>query len=314
MPGLMHRRPSRRAFTLIELLVVIAIIAILIGLLLPAVQKVREAAARAKCSNNLKQLGLALHNYHDTEGRFPPYYSTTAYPQRYTESWTFVLLPHLEQANITSQPIPTLTDFRNLVRNRVVPTFICPSVPYEPTVASGTFTIALTNYLGIVGRHRSDWRSPPASNPNDYRGGDTGVIAVVDSLGKPSKVGILAITDGTSNTLAFGERPPTPDLQWGWKDGNPNFDNLIWAQTRGGGIDTPAMTADSVGSCPFPANFQPPASPPRGCDVHHMWSFHAGGANFAMCDGSVRYLSYQAGGSGTIIKLSTRAMGEVVSE
>ena len=105
---------SRRGFTLIELLVVIAIIAILIGLLLPAVQKVREAAARAKCSNNMKQLGLALHNYHDVENRFPPYFPNglaLTDPKRYTENWTYKLLPYIEEGNIYNQPFTTRVQY-----------------------------------------------------------------------------------------------------------------------------------------------------------------------------------------------------------
>ena len=96
MPSL-PSRPARRAFTLIELLVVIAIIAILIGLLLPAVQKVREAAARMKCQNNLKQLGLAMHNYHDTNGAFP-YLRSGGGQNRHT--WALLLLPYIEQDNV----------------------------------------------------------------------------------------------------------------------------------------------------------------------------------------------------------------------
>jgi prepilin-type N-terminal cleavage/methylation domain-containing protein/prepilin-type processing-associated H-X9-DG protein len=309
------RSCRRLGFTLIELLVVIAIIAILIGLLLPAVQKVREAAARMSCSNNLKQLGLALHSYHDSNNTFPSYYSTTAFPKRYTESWTFQLLPYIEQNNIANQTFATLTEYRAKVRSQVVKTFLCPSSIYPSASANYNPQVALVNYLGIVGRHRSDWRAPTSPNPNDYKGADTGIIAVVDSTGKPIKVGMAAITDGTSNTVAFGERPPTPDLEWGWRDGNPNFDNLIWAQTRGGGIDTVVYTTSATGAaCPFPANFGPPATPPNRCDIHHMWSFHTGGANFALADGSVRFINYSAGGNGLIIAMSTRANGEVLSE
>lgn len=310
------RRRGRSGFTLIELLVVIAIIAILIGLLLPAVQKVREAAARMSCSNNLKQLGIASHSYHDVNNTFPTYYSTTAFPKRYTESWTFQLLPYIEQDNVAKQPFTTLAEYRAMVRSQVTKTFICPSSALPPASSNYNPQVALVNYLGITGRHRSDWRPPTSPNPNDYKGQDTGVIAVVDSTGKPIKVGMMAISDGTSNTVIFGERPPTPDLEWGWRDGNPNFDNLIWAQTRGGGIDTAVYTTNNVtgAPCPFPANFGPPASPPNRCDIHHMWSFHSGGANFAVADGSVRFISYSAGGTGLIIAMSTKSNGEVLSE
>ena len=171
--------------------------------------------------------------------------------------------------------------------------------------------IALTNYLGITGRQRSDWRAPPAGV-----GQDTGVIAVVGPDGNtPMKIGFAAVMDGLSNTVAFGERPPTPDLQWGWATGSPDLDSLIWARyiappdTRPSDLGTtrPASRARS------PLYFQAPRSPPSQCDGYHMWSYHTGGGNFALGDGSVRFFNYSAG-TRVIIEMSTRAVGEVISE
>ncbi len=311
-----HPSPrSRSGFTLIELLVVIAIIAILIGLLLPAVQKVREAAARMKCSNNLKQLALALHNYHDSNQVFPTYPTgcSPATVSCYTQNWTFALLPHIEQGTIAAQPMTTLTEFRANVRTKSVATYICPSnsLPSTVTTSAGQ-VVALTNYMAITGRQRSDYKAAP-----DGVGMDTGVIGLVRASGSsfpPAPVGMNAITDGTSNTIVFGERPPLPDLNWGWAHGKPDLDNLIWARYVVPPDSTTNLGAsDSVGPCPFPMYFQAPANPPRYCDGYHMWSYHTGGGNFALADGSVRFFQYSAGTT-VIVPMSTRAMGEVITE
>ncbi len=165
--------PSRRrAFTLIELLVVIAIIAILIGLLLPAVQKVREAAARTKCANNLKQIGLAMHAYHDSNNGFPPAF---AKPSMY--GWGVWILPYLEQDNLYKVLNPTQTTLTlNALTAAPVPTYLCPS---DLTQTTNPFSIgyAKSNYL---------------VNEQICDGG--------------SAYHILSITDGTSNTLLMGER------------------------------------------------------------------------------------------------------------
>jgi prepilin-type processing-associated H-X9-DG protein len=139
---------------------------------------------------------------------------------------------------------------------------------------------------------------------------------VVDSTGfTPMKINVHSVTDGTSNTLAFAERPPTPDLEWGWAlRGNPNLDTLIWARYVSPPDTLSIATTDEAGvPCPFPMFFQPPRTPPSRCDGYHIWSFHPNGGNFALADGSVRFFSYSAGTT-TIISMSTRAGGEVIAE
>jgi len=207
------RLRTRRAFTLVELLVVIAIISILIGLLLPAVQKVREAAARLKCKNNLKQIGLAFHNYDSNNGCFPPGFTSQAASIDGPSlgpgwGWGAYLLPYLEQNNIYRQIDFTkdIADPANMAaRLNSIAVFRCPSdTPPSATVtvndASGTpiCDVAFANYVGMAGVYE-------VSGYPDTSNGFPGALL------RNSKVRVTDIQDGTSNTLLVGERA------WMWQ-------------------------------------------------------------------------------------------------
>ena len=273
------RSPGRRGFTLIELLVVIAIIAILIGLLLPAVQKVREAASRIKCTNNLKQIGIALHAYHDVNQRFPGYAGGGS-----AQLWLPQILPYIEQQAVQTANKTDAT--MNVLQ--------CPSnQAVEPYKNFGGKDWGMTHYLGVTGRRYSEWST----------GGDTGIIAVYPVT---LKIKMASITDGTSNTLMVGERPPHNNGYWGWYQ-YPDWDSHLWAVTQSG---------DSYlnGPCPLPMYFQPQIKGTQeACSANHFWSNHTGGANFALGDGSTRFFRYTAGTT-SIPVMSTRSGGEVVPE
>jgi len=306
----MRRSLCARGFTLIELLVVIAIIAVLIGLLLPAVQKVREAAARIKCQNNLKQLALAALNYEGTTSRLP--HSFGAPLIRTTDgglggSWLRRLLPYIEQ----HEDLPDST---------FIGAFACPSDPRATPQGfvnignqfTNPFTGVLqpgptcTSYLGISGADSKELLSV-------YGGGSgrllTGAVVVY------TPIPILAITDGTSNTLLIGERPPGPlqtILQVGlWDWGGFDFDSAIGAVSTSYlpyPNDSPYGSASPGPPCPDPAYFGP-GRLNSYCDVNHLWSLHTGGGNFAFVDGSVHLLAYDA--KFVLPQMATRAGGEV---
>ncbi|MDY3554883.1 DUF1559 domain-containing protein [Gemmata sp. JC717] len=297
-----------KAFTLIELLVVVAIVAVLIGLLLPAVQKVRAAAARMKCADNLKQLALAVHGYHDARGRLPenslggsggPYG-----PQTQAWSWLARILPYAEQDPLyrqTGLPSGTLYAGRAAVATPVA-LFLCPSDSAGPprddaadlgVWASPAIPAAPTNYKGVSGANWGwgdpRWRNPAADGNWDGLNQGDGVFYRTDW--KAPK-GLLAVTDGTSNTLLVGESLPE-HTHW-----------LAWAYAN-----------SAAATCAIPLNVQYPADDDYSWKWEYSTTFrskHPGGGNFALADGSVRFVANSIDLT-TYRALATIRGGEVVS-
>src|SRR5262245_46442727 len=299
----MYSRRRRPAYTLAELLVVIAIITILIGLLLPAVQKVRAAAARMRCANNLKQIGLGLHSYHDAFGRFPPAHSidpalvfVPGMPQPddrlWYISWMARILPYIEQDGLAIRIKPgdlawwhpfgsgpyLNSEYIKLYRCPADPmakTITVPAVPpWVPTPRS--VPVALTSYLGVSG---------------------TDQFALDGILYVNSKVAFTDVLDGTSYTLLVGERPPG----WGgwggwWFAGTGMGPGLGAADVVLGSNECPAENFESRAngrkSWYQPGKLDNDDDPFDDPHAWHFWSFHPGGANFLFADGSVRFLKY----------------------
>lgn len=268
----MHKR--RTGFTLIELLVVIAIIAILIALLLPAVQQAREAARRSSCKNNLKQMGLAIHNYHDAHGCFPM--NAKAITGTNGFSWIVGILPFLDQAPLYNQFNFDLTLIQNTtgsptnreVLNTPLATVICPS---DPTTAFRTdLAISWANPV-------SNGALPRAAAVTCYSGTVGTVWGGALGLFERDPVRPLRfrdITDGTSNVLMVGERSPSwsPWAAWGSANG-------VWLKPN----TTINAIVREVGYVPD--------SQEIGGVRYGASSWHVGGVHFLLADGSVRFLS-----------------------
>lgn len=295
---------SRSAFALVEVLVVLAIIGILLGLLLPAVQQIRATAARTSCLNNLKQIGLALHNYHDRHNRLPPSPPKNpgvdpilSHDPNDWVSWMALILPEIDQEGlwksteaaflVSTFPTQNPPHVANTV---VIKTYACPSDGRLSSVLLGPTGIeaAYTSYIGVSGGRAND-----------------GVLRVTPEPG----IRFRDITDGTSVTLMVGERPPPETLQAG-----------RWYLNNRRGLNDPPRGPDMSMPVEGPVIVGDPCIPPfrfgpgrlnNPCDRLHFWSLHPGGANFVFADGAARFISYSS--QPIMIPLATRSGGEPVT-
>lgn len=289
------RHSNRNGFTLTELLVVIAILAILAGLILAGVQKVRHAAARAQCFDRVRQLNLALHNYHDTKGSFPTgmSYLNGASPQRHM-TWMTRILPHLEQESLWQRSVAAFEQEKSFSEGPHLPllgmrltAFLCPTDAVADTPWNfGTYTAAYTSYLGVSGNDLDSW---------------DGILHT------DSKVSVAGVSDGTSNTLIVGERHVSSDHRFGWwyaglgQMRTGSADSIL-------GVREKNVFEDYSSVCPRgPYHFRP-GRPEERCDVFRFWSAHPGGGTFGFADGSARFVQYSA--DDMLPALATRAGGE----
>ena len=285
---------KRHGFTLIELLVVIAIIAILIGLLLPAVQKVREAAARIKCQNNLKQIGLALHSYHDSNDRLPPGYlfRASATGNALGHSWGVHVLPYVEQDALFRQfdlNAPIWAAVHVGPRERLLSVFTCPSDPKREGdfVLMGTERYAVGNYVGNFGPGDMD------ADANDRRG----------VFSKNSRTRFGDVTDGLSNTFFASERINGP-----FRGTNTHGVHVTYETTWAGAVRELTDFADEH---PHMVLFQTGHLPnANDSDDRDVSAPHPQGAQFLLGDGSVHFVNDSLSFA-TYTALGTRAGGEV---
>jgi prepilin-type N-terminal cleavage/methylation domain-containing protein/prepilin-type processing-associated H-X9-DG protein len=335
-------------FTLVELLVVIAIIAVLIALLLPAVQKVREAAKRAECSNNMRQLGLACLNYESANKAFPIGDSRndgdSATPNNpYAVNWLALILPYIEQGNLASI-YNYNADWSNPSNNAAISVQVkiynCPSTPHQPRLDTTTMELpggglsadpapggGTTDYFGI---NATDCRLV-VTFPTYFTAAEVAAATTALTTGAPANgafypqfTGVLCrgrlgatriadITDGTSNTILCEESAGRPyEYMTGQKlVGSLDPGEARWADPNGG--------QKIKGSNPLTGTTMPLASYglntcSMNCDnINEPYSFHTSGCNFAFCDGSVRFIS-QNTPPGVIGALGTRNGGEIITD
>jgi prepilin-type N-terminal cleavage/methylation domain-containing protein/prepilin-type processing-associated H-X9-DG protein len=293
----LNQRPRRPAFTLIELLVVIAIIAILIGLLVPAVQKVRAAAARTQCANNMKQIGLALHNYHSSHDGFPPARWTAA--TGVNHCWATLILPHVEQDNLYRQynlaaNWSSAANDSGVIQTQVK-TYICPAATSAPPRTAAN-SRGVMDYPAISELYRP--------NPYALNGVPPGDPTYIGVLGNNVKRRVTDILDGSSNTLMVAECAGRNQV---WEMGRQTgslSQSGAWANP--GDIITVGGFNPVTGTIPGPVAV-------NGCNAQNVYGFHTSSAGGLFADGHVYYLSSTTS-IDVLIALTTRSGGEVVPD
>jgi prepilin-type processing-associated H-X9-DG protein len=340
----MARRSRRVAFTLLEVVVVIAIGAVVLGLVLSGVMQARAAADRARCQSNLRQIGLAFHQYHDAYNAFPPAQvndpvyqagSTERRPTYPYLSWRGYLLPFVEQGDLwrkTEEAFRQTPDFwrtpPHIGLNKRLAVYICPSderetVEYQPAYPDlypggqgqlAMSPVTLSGYLAVSGTNLAS---------------KDGVVSYNGSIN------LQQITDGTSNTIMVGERPAVRPYVFGWWYAGvgqfepdrlgPATNNLqqrihfqgVFTGSAAHTLGAAELNRQSSGysaydNCPSGPYKYGPGRQDNPCDAFHFWSLHPGGANFLFGDGSVKFLSYAIGSD--LAKIATRAGGEVFND
>jgi prepilin-type N-terminal cleavage/methylation domain-containing protein/prepilin-type processing-associated H-X9-DG protein len=324
----MHRRFKNAGFTLVELLVVIAIIGVLVALLLPAVQAARESARRMQCTNHLKQLGLALHNFHDTNKIFPAALdelpnspAVTPAASLWTVSWTAHILPYIEQQGLFQAyrfdrdwDDTTTNDAASGPIKQNIKVFLCPSAPARNTRPAnsnrGNIDYAATTERQFPNPFLNSTQSSAVStsDPN-YIGvlGRNVLLSVNPPAIRPANRRMAMVTDGTSNTFLIAECAGRNTFWWMGKRQGTTISNGPWAN--------PAARI-SMGGCD-PANPNYPASTnnvagPKAINcINHkeIYAFHPGGANVCFVDGSVRHVQTNTD-LNVALALLTRERGE----